>query len=144
MSESQNVLIIDPSSRQSRTERDRDTVKCVVWDLDNTLWDGVLLEDDEVFLRGEVVEIIKTLDSRGILHSIASKNDHAKAMEKLRQFGLQEFFLYPQINWNSKVSSITKISTAINIGLDSMALIDDQPFERDEINFSLPQVLCID
>ena len=86
MSESQNVLTIDPSSPQS--QRDRDTIKCVAWDLDNTLWDGLLLEDDKVFLRGEVVEIIKTLDNRGILNSIASKNDHAKAMEKLREFGL--------------------------------------------------------
>jgi FkbH-like protein len=134
----------DETTAAPQSPRDKQTIKCVVWDLDNTLWDGVLLEDQEVFLREPVVEIIKALDSRGILHSIASKNDQAKAMEKLRDFGLQEFFLYPQINWNSKVSSITKIAAAINIGPEAMAFIDDQQFERDEINFSLPQVLCID
>ena len=122
----------------------RQSIKCVVWDLDNTLWDGVLLEDDQVVLRPEVVEVIKTLDSRGILHSIASKNDHATAMRKLEQWGLSEYFLYPQINWNSKSSSIKDIAAAINIGIDTLAFIDDQPFEREEVAFSIPEVLCLD
>lgn len=119
-------------------------IKCVVWDLDDTLWQGVLLENDQVALRDRVVEIVKTLDSRGILQSIASKNDHDTAITRLGDFGLQEYFLYPQINWNSKSSSITAIATSINIGLDVIAFIDDQPFEREEVAFSLPEVLCID
>ena len=44
----------------------RQSIKCVVWDLDNTLWDGVLLEDGQISLRADVVNVIKTLDSRGI------------------------------------------------------------------------------
>ena len=79
-------------------------VKCVVWDLDDTLWSGTLLEDGAVSLRSTVAEIVKVLDSRGILHSIASKNDHDQAMGQLEKFGLAEYFLYPQINWNSKAS----------------------------------------
>lgn len=122
----------------------RQSIKCVVWDLDNTIWDGVLLEDDQVVLRPDVVEVIKTLDSRGILHSIASKNDHATAMRKLEQCGLSEYFLYPQINWNSKSSSVKAIAAAINIGIDTLAFIDDQPFEREEVAFSVPEVLCVD
>ena len=62
-------------------------VKCIVWDLDNTLWDGVLLEDQNVRLRPEVPSILRTLDERGILHSIASRNDHALAMGKLNNSG---------------------------------------------------------
>lgn len=122
----------------------RPTIKCVVWDLDNTLWDGVLLEDEEVSLRPGVLEVIKTLDGRGILHSIASKNDHAAAMEKLEEFGLSEYFLYPQINWNSKASSVREIARAINIGIDTLAFVDDQAFEREEVMFSAPEVLCVD
>jgi FkbH-like protein len=125
-------------------KNEKRTIKCVVWDLDDTLWKGVLLEDDHVSLRDNVVEIIKTLDSRGILQSIASKNDRAKVMAKLQNLGLHEYFLYPQINWNSKVLSIRTIAKSINIGLDAVALIDDQIFEREEVNFSLPEVLCID
>ena len=120
------------------------SIKCVVWDLDNTLWDGVLLEDGQISLRSDVVNVIKTLDCRGILNSIASKNEHAAAMEKLEQFGLNEYFLYPQINWNSKAASLREIARSINIGIDTLAFIDDQAFEREEVAFSLPEVLCID
>ena len=122
----------------------KQSIKCVVWDLDNTLWNGVLLEDERVTLRTDVAEIIKTLDSRGILHSIASKNDHATAIRKLEQLGISEYFLYPQINWNAKSSSIKSIAALLNIGLDTLAFVDDSPFELEEVAFSLPQVLCID
>lgn len=128
----------------SGVQESRTKVKCIVWDLDNTLWNGVLLEDDQVVLNNNAVEIIKTLDSRGILHSIASKNDHDRAMTKLHEFGIAEYFLYPQINWNSKPASIKSIAESINIGLDTLAFIDDQPYEREEVAFSIPEVLCID
>lgn len=119
-------------------------IKCVVWDLDHTLWEGVLLEDDRVSLRSNIPDIIKTLDSRGIVQSVASKNDPEKALETLRELGLDEYFLYPQINWNSKAASIKEIARLIDIGVDTIAFIDDQPFERAEVNYSLPEVLCID
>jgi FkbH-like protein len=119
-------------------------VKCVVWDLDNTLWDGVLLEDRSVKLRGAVVEVIRTLDERGILHSIASRNEPDVAMAKLRELGLDEYFLYPQVHWNAKSTSVRAIGEALNIGLDTIAFVDDQPFERDEVRFALPNVRCID
>ena len=120
------------------------TIKCVVWDLDNTIWNGILLEDEHIALRSGITNIIKTLDSRGILNSIASKNDYAKAMTKLEEFGVHEYFLYPQINWNSKASSVQEISRLLNIGIDTIAFVDDQSFERDEVTYSTPQVLCID
>ncbi|MCB0167230.1 MAG: HAD-IIIC family phosphatase [Anaerolineae bacterium] len=129
--------------RTSEDQR-RGKIKCIVWDLDNTLWDGVLLEDETVSLREDVVNIIETLDRRGILQSIASKNDYHQAMAVVDGFGLADYFLYPQINWNSKASSIETIASAINIGLDTIAFIDDQPFEREEVNFSFPQILCVD
>jgi FkbH-like protein len=125
-------------------KKEKQSIKCVVWDLDNTVWDGILLEDREVTLRPHVVHILKTLDERGILHSIASRNDHDLAMAKLKEFGIDEYFLYPQINWNSKAASVTQIAKDINIGLDAIAFVDDQPFEREEVAFTHRQVLCID
>lgn len=119
-------------------------VKCLVWDLDNTLWKGTLLEDQDVTLIPGVVDVIRTLDKRGILQSIASKNESSFALQKLREFDLEEYFLYPQINWNSKASSIEKIVESLNIGMDTVAFIDDQPFERDEVQYSLPAVRCLD
>ncbi|MFC9653009.1 MULTISPECIES: HAD-IIIC family phosphatase [unclassified Streptomyces] len=120
------------------------TVKCVVWDLDNTVWDGILLEDENVKLRPAVVEVLRTLDERGILHSVASRNDHDAAMAKLTELGIAEYFLHPQIHWGSKSDSVRAVAEAFNIGLDTLAFVDDQPFERDEVRFAHEQVLCID
>jgi len=122
----------------------RPTVKCVVWDLDNTIWRGTLLEDDVVQMRPEVAEIISTLDARGILHSIASKNEYARAEQQLKAFGLWEYFIYPQINWNSKVTSLMEIARLININLNTIAFVDDLLFEREEVRYSLPMVRCLD
>ena len=134
----------EPLSSSVSIPKKPQSIKCVVWDLDNTLWQGTLLEDVHVTLRPEVLDIIKTLDSRGILHSIASKNDHTTAMHKLEELGIRDYFLYPQINWNPKTSSIEAIARSLNIGLDTFAFVDDQAFELAEVSFSLPQVLCID
>jgi HAD superfamily phosphatase (TIGR01681 family) len=70
-------------------------IKCVIWDLDNTLWRGVLLEDNNITLRPGILNIIQTLDERGILQSISSKNDYALGIAKLKEFGIDEYFFYP-------------------------------------------------
>jgi FkbH-like protein len=119
-------------------------IKCVVWDLDNTLWRGTLLEDNQIYLNPQAEKIIKTLDQRGILNSIASKNEFSSAMRKLQEFGLAEYFLYPQINWNSKAASLEKIAQALNISLSSIAFVDDLPFERAEVQHAFPAILCLD
>lgn len=130
--------------RKSLDERKCRSIKCVIWDLDNTIWQGVLLEDKQVTLTPDIIDIIQTFDNRGILQSIASKNDHDMALEKLRQFGIDQYFIYPEINWNAKSTSVRAIAKSINIGLDAVAFIDDQAFEREEVGFSIPEVSCID
>jgi len=120
--------------------------KCIVWDLDNTLWDGILTEDGagKIKLREGVVDFIKKTDQRGILHSIASKNNREDALRVLCDHGLEEYFLYPQIEWQPKSQSIAKIAQLLNIGIDSLAFVDDQIFEREEVKATLPQVVTID
>jgi FkbH-like protein len=110
-------------------------VKIVVWDLDETLWTGTLAEDgiEGLKLRPEAVVAIKWLDARGVLQSVASKNDHELAVKALNHFGLGDYFLYPQINWNPKSASVARIAECLNLGLDTFAFIDDQPFERAEV-----------
>ncbi|GJM68503.1 hypothetical protein HMSSN036_07190 [Paenibacillus macerans] len=119
------------------------TLKLVVWDLDDTLWKGIISQDSNVVLNEQIPEIIRTLDSRGILQSVSSKNDFEPAMEMLKHFGLAEYFIYPQINWGPKHANIKHIIEQINIGEDSVAFIDDQEFERGEVKHYLPQVTCI-
>lgn len=121
----------------------RKKIKCVVWDLDNTIWDGILLENQDVRIRSEVLKIINELDNRGILQSISSRNDATLALKKLTEFGIKEFFLYPEINWNPKSSSIEEIANSLNIGLDTIAFVDDQVFELEEVMHSHPEIHCI-
>ncbi len=122
----------------------RGRIKCVVWDLDNTVWDGTLLEDGEVTVRPDVVAEIRRLDELGVLHSVASRNDHDAAMARLKAAGLDEYFLYPQITWNPKSGSVERIAKALNIGLDAIAFVDDQPFELAEVAHALPSVKTVD
>ena len=124
-------------------DTDEKTIKCVVWDLDDTLWNGVLAEES-VVLRPDAIEVVKTLDSRGILQSVASRNDHEPTMAQLDSFGLADYFLIPQINWGPKSASVQAIADRLNIGLDTFAFVDDEPFEREEIGFAHPAVLPLD
>ena len=118
-------------------------IKCVVWDLDNTMWDGILVENDDVRPKEDVKQILQALDQRGILCSIASKNSHEVAWRRLEQLGLAEYFLVPQINWSPKSENIRVIAKRLNIGLDTLAFVDDNPFELNEVGTAVPEVACI-
>lgn len=115
-------------------------VKVVAWDLDNTLWDGTLTEDEEVLVRENVVACIKQLDSRGILNTIVSKNDHDKAWAKVAELGLAEYFLAPAINWGQKSENLRNIAKYLNLGIDAFAFVDDNIREREEVRTALPMV----
>jgi FkbH-like protein len=116
--------------------------KLVVWDLDETLWRGVLVEDgvEGVQLRPEAVRALKALDERGVLHSIASKNDVDLVNQALKHFGLDEYFLYPQVGWGPKSVSVRNIAERLSLGIDSFVFVDDQPFERAEVAKTHPNM----
>lgn len=118
-------------------------VKCLVWDLDDTLWNGTLLEGGSITVPEEVRCAVQGLDERGILQSIVSRNDASAALARLEALGLAEYFLEPQIGWGAKSASLRIIQERLGIGMDEIAFIDDQPFELEEVRFSLPEVRCI-
>ncbi len=117
-------------------------VKCVVWDLDNTLWDGILIESSPNTLRPrpQVLETMQWLDERGIIQCVASKNDHKEALEELKRLGLDQYFVDLAINWRSKSLNLADMAKSININLNTFAFIDDSPFERAQIRELLPCV----
>ncbi|GLY15233.1 hypothetical protein Kisp01_22480 [Kineosporia sp. NBRC 101677] len=119
-------------------------VKCLVWDLDNTLWRGTLLEGDQVVLTDEIRELVALLDSRGILQSVASKNDQDLAWAQLEALGLAEFFVLPEIGWGAKSESVRRIAEGLNFATSAVAFVDDQPAERAEVSARLPDVRCYD
>jgi methoxymalonate biosynthesis protein len=119
-----------------------DPVKCLVWDLDETLWKGTLLEDREVHLAEEMRAVVAELDSRGILQSVASKNDHEPAWAKLEELGLADYFVLPRIGWGPKSGSVRRIAEELNFAERAIAFIDDNPAERAEVAYHLPEVRC--
>lgn len=121
-------------------------IKCVVWDLDETMWSGILIESkpEDIKLKEETIACIKALDERGILNAICSKNDYDTAYEMVKTLGIEEYFVNTKINWNPKSVNIQNIATELNIGIDTFAFVDDSPFERKEVSHTLPMVRCFD
>ena len=128
------------------SQRPAKHVKVVAWDLDGTLWDGILLEDgpDAVKLRAEVAEAIRELDRRGIVSTAVSKNEASDALAQLSRCGLAEYFVFPQIGWRPKSESLAAVALDFNVGLDALAFVDDSPFEREQVRAALPGVRVYD
>ncbi len=121
-------------------------IKCLVFDLDNTLWEGVIGDAgaDGVKVNEHMVSLIMELDSRGIICSVCSKNNFEIAWEKIKQLSLDEYLLFPKINWLPKSENIKSIAREMNIGMNTIALIDDSLFERTEVSKNCPEVRCYD
>ena len=122
------------------------TAKVVIWDLDNTVWDGVLVEDgpERLRLHPKIADIMAELDRRGIVNSVVSKNDHAYAMDQLERFGLAEYVVFPRISWEPKGAAVAAVITDFNVGSDTVVFVDDQPFEREQVRQTVPGVRTID
>src|SRR5690606_11749738 len=121
-------------------------IKCVIWDLDNTMWDGILIEDgiEKLKLKAGIKEILWEIEQRGIINSIASKNNEEIAIKALEHFGIQDFFLFPKISWLPKSKSIREIALDLNVNVNTMLFVDDSVFERNEVQAVFPQVKTLD
>ncbi|MFE3444632.1 HAD-IIIC family phosphatase [Nocardia sp. NPDC059180] len=119
-------------------------VKCLVWDLDDTVWDGVVLENDAGSPRPWVRDVLRLLDERGIVHAIASRGIPEAATTHLDEHGLTDMFCAAQIGWGAKSAAVRRIAETLNIGLDAIAFVDNDPVERAEVAATLPEVRCYD
>jgi FkbH-like protein len=118
-------------------------VKCVVWDIDNTLLDGVYLEsaDAPPAANQAMAATLADLGSRGILHAIASKNPPQAAEYAAKVTGAQ--FAAVECGWGAKSSALARIAADLSIGTDALAFVDDDPYERAEVGTALPEVLVL-
>ncbi|MCO5974057.1 HAD-IIIC family phosphatase [Actinoallomurus soli] len=134
--------------------------KCLVLDLDGTIWDGVLGEDgvDGIAIsdsyRGQAFQtfqqIIKQLGARGVLLAVVSKNEASVVREALRDRPdmtlREEDFVRIVANWRPKHENLAEIAQALNLGLDSFVFVDDSPYECGLVRRELPAVavICVD
>ncbi|MBI4369963.1 MAG: HAD-IIIC family phosphatase [Elusimicrobia bacterium] len=132
--------------------------KCLVLDLDNTLWGGILGEDGahgidlDTGPPGNAYRdfqfFIKSLKDRGLILAINSRNNFEEAMSVIRTHPYmilkEDDFSSVKINWNDKVKNLEQISNELNIGLDSMIYLDDNPAERLLVRQFLPEILTVD
>ncbi|MCF6312309.1 MAG: HAD-IIIC family phosphatase [Verrucomicrobiales bacterium] len=132
--------------------------KCLVLDLDNTLWGGIIGEDGmagiqlgqdypgSAFVHFQLY--LLSLKDRGILLAIASKNNYNDAIEVFEKHpdGVLTLadFADTQINWDDKATSLKKIASNLNIGIDSLVFFDDNPAEREWVRSQLPDVCVLD
>jgi methoxymalonate biosynthesis protein len=131
---------------QDRVLSDHPAIKCVVWDLDNTLWPGIAVEDEPDELPepdAGVLEIIGKLEARGIVSSVASRNDPALGERLLAHPMLEGRFVAPQVSWEPKSQAVRRIAGKLNIGMEAMAFVDDSAFERAEVSYMAPEVLVL-
>ena len=115
-------------------------IKCVIWDLDDTIWEGNLKYSNKVELKPKIQEIIKELNNRGIIQSIASKNYKNDAIKKLEALDLNQYFVYPQISYDPKAILVKSILEFINIDEEFVAYVDDDEFELNEIKKAFPNI----
>lgn len=121
-------------------------IKLIIWDLDNTLWKGILAEGDSVILDQEIIEKIYFLLDRGIVHSIASKNRHEEALSKLNELGIGNLFIFPKISFSSKGPQVKTIIEQTQLRAQNVLFIDDSEFILKEVEFHNPniQTLLVD
>jgi FkbH-like protein len=132
--------------------------KCLVLDLDNTLWGGVIGDDGLAGIQlgngpdGEAFvdfqRWLRAMKDRGVILAICSKNERDTAMEPFRShpdciLKLEDIAVFVA-NWTNKAANIREIAGALNIGLDSLVFIDDNPVERDFVRTQLPEVAVPD
>ncbi|MHA2116274.1 MAG: HAD-IIIC family phosphatase [Candidatus Thorarchaeota archaeon] len=134
------------------------TKKCIVLDLDNTLWGGIIGEDGiEGIKLGNAAPGIEYVDfqrsllslyNRGVILAVCSKNNYDDAIKVFQEHPFQilkeEHFAAMRINWQNKASNIAELAKEINIGLDSMVFFDDNPVERAQVSQTHPEVLVVD
>jgi FkbH-like protein len=129
--------------------------KCLILDLDNTVWGGVIGDDglDSIQIGGlgigkaftEFQHWVKKLRQRGIIVCICSKNTLSVAQEPFEKhpdmvLRVNDIALF-LANWESKVDNIRHIQRVLNIGFDSMVFLDDNPCERDIVRSSIPGII---
>jgi len=109
-------------------------VKLVIWDLDETFWQGTLSEEGIVPIPRNS-EMLVELSRRGIVNSICSKNDHEQTKAKLVELGAWDYFVFPHISFSPKGKAINEMIEGAGLRAENVLFIDDNPVNLEEAKF---------
>lgn len=119
---------------------DLKNIKLIIWDLDDTFWNGTLSEG-EIIPNNVNVKLIKDLTDRGIVNSICSKNDFLPANEKLIELGISDYFVFKSIDWTSKGNRISTLISEMGLRPINTLFIDDNIVNLNEAKFYSPDLM---
>lgn len=120
-------------------------VKLVIWDADNTLWDGTVYYTDKenIKLKPGTQAALKEITKRGMINTLCSKNYYEDVEKTLDKFEIKKFFDSPEINWGLKSENIKKLIKKFNVLPSEVCFVDDDPFQRAEVISQIPDLKVI-
>jgi len=121
-----------------------DKIKAVFTDLDNTLWDGILAERQELKLRDRYYIFLRKIYKKGLLIVVVSKNDQQEVLDSFTKLGVDEgIFTTVVANWDPKYLNTERLIQQMELRPETVVFIDDNPLEREEIKKKLPDIHVI-
>lgn len=114
-------------------------IKLIIWDMDETFWDGTISEGP-VVIPQDRYNILNTLTDRGIVNSICSKNDFSCVKNKLEMYGMWDFFIFPSISWGSKGVLVLDIVRKAKLRAENVLFIDDNIANLNEALYLMPDL----
>lgn len=117
-----------------------DKIKLIIWDLDETFWIGTLSEGD-VACPEKNKELLRLTTETGIVNSICSKNDEVLTKSKLKELGVQDYFVFPSINWEAKGGRIRHIIEEMQLRPANVLFLDDNHLNIAEAEFFSPEIM---
>lgn len=115
-------------------------IKCIIWDLDNTIWNGILLEDKCVY-PNKSIDLIKLTYEKGIVNSICSKNSFDSAYKKLQEIELWNYFVFVSLNYESKGQRIANQISKMHFRPENVLFIDDEIQNLKEVEYYCPGIM---
>lgn len=128
------------SKKQPYQDFSFEKIKLIVWDMDETFWQGTISEE-AVVIPNEHQKLIIDLTDCGIVNSISSKNDEEPVLNKLAEANIKELFVFNNINWESKGKQLAKKIDNMNLRAANVLFIDDNPRNLEEAKYELAELM---
>ena len=121
---------------------DASKIKLIIWDLDETFWNGTISEQKVAPVK-QACDLVLLSSKKGIVNSICSKNDEKPCIDKLKEWGLDKYFVFNSINWEPKGQRIKDTVESMNLRPCNVLFIDDNKLNLEEAKFFCPDIMTM-